>query len=253
MSAEGGLPEKLPVPYGANAAISADGEWLAYTPHSHDGRTWKRYRGGMATDIWLFNLNNHTSKKITDWEGTDSQPMWHGAKVYYMSDAGTTHRLNIWVYDTGTGETRQVTKYADYDIKWPAIGPGSNGQGEIVFQHASDVYLLDLETEKAQPVSITIPGDRPKVRVQPVRRERADLLARHLVDGEARRRRGPGRHLDASRQERGSAQSDADERRARSVRRRGARTASGSRTSPTRPGSTSSTSPSPTDAATHAG
>jgi tricorn protease len=168
VSAEGGMPEKLPVPYGANAAISEDGEWLAYTPHSHDGRTWKRYRGGMATDIWLFNLTSHKSKKITDWEGTDSQPMWHGSKVYYMSDAGSTHRLNIWVYDTGTGDTRQVTNFGDYDIKWPAIGPGSNGQGEIVFQHASDVFLLDLATEKARPVSITIPGDRPKIRVQPV-------------------------------------------------------------------------------------
>jgi tricorn protease len=168
VSAEGGMPEKLPVPYGANAAISADGQWLAYTPHSRDMRTWKRYRGGMATDIWLFDLKKHTSKKITNWEGTDSQPMWHGKKVYYMSDGGPEHRLNIWVYDTVSGENRQVTNFSDYDIKWPAIGPDSDGQGEIVFQHASDIYLLDLATEKAHPVSVTIPGDRPKIRVQAV-------------------------------------------------------------------------------------
>jgi tricorn protease len=180
VSAEGGLPEKLPVPYGANASISEDGEWLAYTPHSHDGRTWKRYRGGMATDIWLFNLESHKSKKITDWEGTDSQPMWHGSKVYYMSDAGPTHRLNIWVYDAGTGETRQVTNFGDYDIKWPAIGPD-----EIVFQHASDVYLLDLATEKASPVSITIPGDRPKVRIHPV--DASDLISSRDISATGKR------------------------------------------------------------------
>ena len=174
VSAEGGIPEKLPVPYGANASVSEDGQWLAYTPHSHDARTWKRYRGGMATDIWLFHLTKHTSKRITSWEGTDSQPMWHGTKLYYMSDAGSGHRLNIWVYDTGTGENRQVTEFKDYDIKWPSIGPGSNGQGEIVFQHSADIYLLDLGTEKSSRVPVTIPGDRPRVRVQAV--DTSDLI-----------------------------------------------------------------------------
>jgi len=168
VSSTGGMPEKLPVPYGANASVSADGQWLAYTPHSHDGRTWKRYRGGMATDIWLFDLTKHTSQKITDWEGTDSQPMWHGDKVYYMSDEGSTHRLNIWVYDTSTEKKHQVTEYDDYDIKWPSIGPDAQGQGSIVFQHGADICLLDLATEKAAPVSITIPGDRPKIRPQTV-------------------------------------------------------------------------------------
>ncbi len=166
--ATGGLPEKMPVPYGASGAVSADGQWLAYTPHSRDRRTWKRYRGGMATDIWLFHLAEHTSQKITDWEGTDTQPMWHGSKVYYLCDAGPAHRLNIWVYDTQTRQRHQVTKFADYDVKWPSIGPGPSGAGEIVLQQGADLHLLDLATEKLRKVSITIPGELPKVRQQVV-------------------------------------------------------------------------------------
>ena len=54
--ATGGLPEKLPVPYGEFGAFSADGQTLAYMPQSQDFRTWKRYRGGWASDIWLFDL-----------------------------------------------------------------------------------------------------------------------------------------------------------------------------------------------------
>ncbi|MDI6809700.1 MAG: PDZ domain-containing protein [Candidatus Eisenbacteria bacterium] len=166
--ASGGLPEKLPVPYGANAAISPDGKWLAYTPHTADFRTWKRYRGGMATDIWLFNLKDNTSKKITDWEGTDTQPMWNGDRIYYLSDGGPEHRLNIWLYDTKTRKRRQVTAYKDFDVKWPSIGPGSTGQGEIVFQYGPDLQLLDLGGEGVRTVRVTIPGDRPKIRVQTV-------------------------------------------------------------------------------------
>jgi tricorn protease len=167
--ARGGLPARVPVPYGTNGAISGDGKRLAYTPHSTDFRTWKRYRGGMATDIWLFDLQGHTSKKMTSWEGTDTLPMWRGDTVYYLSDAGPEHRLNIWSYDTGSGKRQQVTKFADHDVKFPSLGPGPDGsKGEIVFQHGASLRLLDLATGNSRAVEVRIPGDRPGVRPRAV-------------------------------------------------------------------------------------
>ena len=166
VAAGGGLPEKMPVPYGANGSVSADGEWLAYTPYSRDHRTWKRYRGGMATDVWLFHLTEHTARKITDWEGTDSQPMWHGSKLYYLSDGGPEHKLNIWAYDTASGERSQVTSHADYDVKWPAIGPDDGSGGALVYQLGPELRLLDLASGGSTAVSVTIPGARPKLRPQ---------------------------------------------------------------------------------------
>lgn len=161
------MPKKLPVAEGAMGTIHKDGEWLAFLPqNSRDHRTWKRYRGGMATDIWLFHLKDHTSKRVTDFEGTDSQPMWHDDKLFYVSDAGPSHRINIWSYDNKSGERRQVTKFKEFDCKWPSIGPGPDGGGEIIVQNGSQLFLVDLETDKASQVSITIPGDRPSIRKQ---------------------------------------------------------------------------------------
>jgi tricorn protease len=164
VSPEGGLPNFLPVPYGVFGAISPDGQWLAYTMETRDFSTWKRYAGGMASDIWLFHLRNHTSRRITDWEGTDSLPMWHGQDLYYMSDKGPDHKLNIWHVDIGKGKHKQVTHFTEYDVKWPSIGPGPNGQGEIVFQNGPYLYLLDLATRQSHPVRVTVPGDRPRIR-----------------------------------------------------------------------------------------
>ena len=168
----GGLPEKLPVPYAGFGSISPDGQWLAYTPHSTDTRTWKRYRGGMATDIWLFNLKDHTSKKITDWEGTDTLPMWvpegDGENVYYLSDNGPEHRLNIWTYVVRTGKREQVTTFADDDVRWPSMGPGDAGKGEIVFQLGAKLMLLNLANRQSKEVVVVIPGDRPRIREQMV-------------------------------------------------------------------------------------
>lgn len=161
-------PQPLPIPYGSNGAISPDGKWLAYTPYSRDTRTWKRYRGGMASDIWLFHLEDKRSKQITSWEGTDTLPMWHGQNVYYLSDEGPEHKLNIWKYDTNTGAKSQVTKHSDYDVKWPSIGPGKEDGGEIVYQYSSSLMLLDLKSGESKSVDVTIPGDKPRLRPQVV-------------------------------------------------------------------------------------
>lgn len=179
------VPDQLPVPYGTNGAISADGKWLAYTPYSRDTRTWKRYRGGMASDIWLFNLEDKTSKQMTDFEGTDTLPMWHGQIVYYLSDAGEEHRLNIWAYDTSNGEREQITKFADNDCKWPSIGPGSDGEGEIVLSNGPDLYVVNLKTKAAESVSVTIPGDRPKLRRQKI--DAADFIDGYDVSPKGKR------------------------------------------------------------------
>ena len=96
VSAEGGMAEKLPVPYGEFGAISPDGNTIAYTPRTRSNRTWKRYRGGMAPDIWLFNLASYESENITDNPANDELPMWNGDTVYFLSDQGDNQRHNIW-------------------------------------------------------------------------------------------------------------------------------------------------------------
>ncbi len=160
VAAEGGLPERIPLPYGANGAIDDGGEWLAYTYYA-EGRAEARgrHRGGNAPDVWLFNLRTRASRKMTEWEGIDTAPMWHGRTVHYLSDAGAERRLNLWSFDTAVGTRRQLTRYADFDVKWPSVGPGPRGEGEIVFSHGTRLALLDLATGEARDVEIRLPAD----------------------------------------------------------------------------------------------
>lgn len=168
VAADGGLPERVSVPQGLAAAVSPDGEWLAYTPHSTDSRTWKRYRGGLATDLWLWNLKKRESRRVTTWEGTDTWPMWHGKTLYYVSDAGDSHRLNLWAYDLETKAQTPLTRFPALDVKWPAIGPGPDGKGEIVFQCGSGLRRLDCATREIAAITLEVPGARPTLRPQPV-------------------------------------------------------------------------------------
>ncbi len=161
--ATGGMFTRLPVPYGANASISADGSTLAYTLVDRDWRTWKRYKGGTATDIWLFNLDTNESEMITNWDGTDTDPMWHNGKVYYLSDAGPAHRRNLWLYDPATGIRTQLTRHTDQDVRDPAIG-----DGRIVYQLGPELRVYNTQTNGDALVNVTIPGARATIREQEV-------------------------------------------------------------------------------------
>lgn len=161
VSPEGGLPVRMAPLYGAMASLNEDGQRLAFTPHTRDHRTWKRYRGGMATDIWIYDLRADTAVRITDWEGTDTDPMWVGKTLYYVSDQGGEHRWNIWSWDPASGTHTQITKFRDFDVKNP-----SQGAGSIVFQLASGIHVLDVKSGDVRKLEVRIPGDRPKLRRQ---------------------------------------------------------------------------------------
>ncbi|MCD8483153.1 MAG: hypothetical protein LR015_11095 [Verrucomicrobia bacterium] len=119
---EPGLPQRMPVAYGVNATFSPDGDSIAFMTHTRDFRTWKRYRGGMATDIWTLNLETSESARITDWEGTDTLPMWQGDNIYYLSDEGSPYRLNVWRFNVTTGERSQILFSPSNDVRFPFIG-----------------------------------------------------------------------------------------------------------------------------------
>jgi len=154
-SRDGGLPEMLPIPYGEFGSISPDGSTLAYVPISTDFRTWKRYRGGMTSDIWLFDLGRHTSKNATADPANDSQPMWHGDKLYFLSDRDGNKRSNLWVLERSSAAPRQVTRFEELDVAFPAIGPR-----EIVFSVGGELHLLDLATQATRRVEIDVVTDR---------------------------------------------------------------------------------------------
>ena len=169
VSADGGFPDVLPVPYGDVGAISSSGATIAYTTRDRGFRTWKRFRGGTAPDIWLFDLEDLSARNLTDDAANDSRPMWHGATLYFLSDRGPTLRANIWALDTASGEMRQVTNFTDFDITFPAIGPS-----DIVFQAGGRLYVLGLDDEQYAEVEVEIVTDLASLR--PHRINAADLI-----------------------------------------------------------------------------
>jgi tricorn protease len=155
VSTEGGLPTKLAPPYGSLASYSPDGSKIAFNFKSRINRTWKRYKGGWAPDIWTYDLASNTSTNITNNASSDEFPMWAGEKVYYLSDNGPNSRYNIWSYDLTAATNTQITNFSEYDIHFPSIGPN-----EIVYENEGKLYLLNLNNQQSTEVVVNVITDQ---------------------------------------------------------------------------------------------
>jgi tricorn protease len=160
--AAGGQATPLAMPYGEFGSLAPDARQIAYLPEAVDARTWKRYRGGWAPDIWIFDLEHGTARNITHDVANDAQPMWHGSTLYFLSDRGKNLRGNLWAYDLAKDTFRQLTDFSDFDVKYPSLGPS-----DIVFQAGDRMYLLDLATEKVHEVPARVVTDRSSLRPEP--------------------------------------------------------------------------------------
>ncbi len=151
---EGGFPKKLSVPYGELASYSPDGNYLAYITKITENYPFKRYRGGLASDIIIYDLQNNTAENITDNNANDGKPAWVGDKVYFLSDQAKNMRLNIWVYDTKTKTSSQITNFDDFDISYM-----SAGNRDIVFEAGGSLYLMDVKSQQYKPVTVNVVSD----------------------------------------------------------------------------------------------
>jgi tricorn protease len=150
---DGELPQQMPVPRGGFLSFSPDDSKMVYNRVFREFRTWKHYRGGMADDVWLHDFKTGETKNLTNDPAQDIIPMWGpDDRIYFLSDRDG--RMNLFSIDLAGKETKQLTHFTDYDIKFPTIGKDA-----VVFEQAGYIWRYDLAKGEAAPVPIEIKED----------------------------------------------------------------------------------------------
>jgi tricorn protease len=153
--AAGGLEQPLPIPTTGGGAMSPDGTKFVFTPIDRDFRNFKRYRGGRAQDVWIYDLAANTSLRLTETRATDHQPMWLGDTIYFVSDRDYT--LNLFAIAPTGGEPRKLTDFDDFDVLWPSAGPGG-----IVFEKGGAIWHYDPASGASREIPIRVASDLPE-------------------------------------------------------------------------------------------
>jgi tricorn protease len=153
VSIDGGPAEALPMPASGAGAYSPGGNQLVYSPTFRDFRTEKRYAGGQANQLYIFDTETFASKLISNDPHANRDPMWIGDTIYFDSDRDG--KFNLYSYNVGSGKTSQVTFFKDWDLRWP----GTDRERRIIYERDGQLEVLDLKTRKTTTLSITVPDD----------------------------------------------------------------------------------------------
>ena len=154
---EGGVPEVLPMWRGEIGSFSADGSRLAYVPNLKWQESWKRYRGGQTTPVYIVKLSDLSLEKLPRENSNDSDPVWMGDTVYFLSDRNGP--VTLFSYDTGTKAVKQAVENKGLDLKSLSGGPDA-----LVYEQFGGVYLYDPQKGAARKIEIHIVGDLPATR-----------------------------------------------------------------------------------------
>ena len=153
VAATGGPAQPLPMPEAGSGAFSPDGAKMVYSPLSRDFRTEKRYGGGQANQLYVFDLKTFDAKKITDNPRPSRDPMWIGNTIYFNSDRDG--HFNLYAYDIASARTTTATTNKPWDVRWPS----ADRDGHIVYELDGELHMYDTKTKKDSAISITVPDD----------------------------------------------------------------------------------------------
>ena len=154
---EGGPAEVLPMWRGEAACFSPDGTRIAYVPNEIWQTSWKRYRGGQTTPIYIVRLSDLALEKVPRENWNDKDPVWFGDTVYFLSDRNGP--VTLFAYDTKAKTVKQVIDNQGLDFKALSAGPDA-----LVYEQFGGIYLFNPSSGKSAKVDIRIAGDLPSTR-----------------------------------------------------------------------------------------
>jgi len=166
---DGSMEEMLPIPRAFAGSYSADGKRIAYQQVApqmfaaawaeNQSSQWRRYRGGRTQPVRIMDLSSYAEEKLEWTNSNDTDPMWVGNTIYFLSDRDRT--VNIYSYDEGAKQLKQLTHHADFDVMSASAGPDA-----IAYEQAGYIHLLDTKTGQSRQLDIDVAGDFPWARPQ---------------------------------------------------------------------------------------
>lgn len=142
--------------YGMDADLSHDGRRLLFTRFG-DSLYRKGYRGSAASQIWMFDLEDQSFRRVCNDPSGSRSPLWKpdGEGFYYVSERDGC--FNLWEHDLKTGREKQLTFFDDASV----ILPGISADGStIIFRQLFDFYRLDpRDPSSLTKLDITVSSD----------------------------------------------------------------------------------------------
>jgi tricorn protease len=160
ISADGGFPKKVMEALAFEGDFSKNGKKLAYRPYrtAHIGTSgWRNHRGGATPPIWIMDLDKNVYEEVPHVNASDTNPLWIGKDLYFLSDRDKTRNL----YKFSKSKLTQITN----NKKWDIMSADVYGT-DIIYSMGGELHVLNSKNGRSKKLSISINPDLPQLRPQ---------------------------------------------------------------------------------------
>lgn len=154
ISMNGGPAEMLSSQWGTSGSFNSNGKQIVIDRVRRWDIEWRAYRGGQNTPLVILNLSTSKEVLIPNDRTTDTQPLWLGDRIYFLSDKDYT--TNIYTYDPKSKSIDQLTNFKGTDVKSLA-----GFKNKLIYERDGFLNTLDLNTNKSTQLEIDVIGDFP--------------------------------------------------------------------------------------------
>jgi tricorn protease len=97
--------------------------------------------------------------KLSDDEyaGGSHHPMWWNGRIYFITDRDGI--MNIWSMTEAGSDLQQHTDHDSFDIRYASLH-----NGQIVYQHAADIWKYNISSNTKELIPITLASDLEQLR-----------------------------------------------------------------------------------------
>ena len=161
----GGAPVAMPIDSAVGlATFGPDGHTIAYNRIFRNFRTWKRYNGGLAQQVFTYDFDSRKLEQITNWSGTNTSPMWYGKQDLLPLGPGRApagEHLGL-----RPGYEADPRSHPLHRLRHRLPGPGATAGSPS--SRAASCIFLDLPASRRSEVPISVPDDNPRTRARVV-------------------------------------------------------------------------------------
>jgi tricorn protease len=154
--ATGGRVTQLLTTPAEDAKMSSDGHFLIYHDRKARENPWRKHQTSSVTrDIWMYDIKNHTHRKITGSKFENRSPVFASSShIYYLSEAdGNFNIYHGSLKDTGNHQ--QVTFFKQHPVRFLSTAK----DGSLCFGYDGDIYVKS-KNGNPQKIAIVIAADK---------------------------------------------------------------------------------------------
>jgi len=157
VSTDGGMVEMMLAFPAANINFNKSGNKFIYQDVKGMENTWRKHHTSSVTrDIIEYDIQNNIFKKIIDWQGEDTDPVYspNGNSIYFLSERSGTYNLYSAPLNSPS-DVKQHTFYKEHPVRFLTI---SNNE-TTCFGFDGEIYTLSPNSKEPNKVNIMLFND----------------------------------------------------------------------------------------------